>query len=658
MDFLKNLNDEQKEAVLHLEGPVLVIAGPGSGKTRVIEYRVLHLLEKGISPSRILLLTFTRKAAEEMLKRVALHNKSGLYVEGGTFHSFAYKIIKKYGDDFYSKNHLTILDENDSEDLISKVLKELHFRQEEIPKKDTLKNIFSLKINKNLSLEEVLEKYYSQFLENIESIRKVEKEYEKRKKENNYVDFDDLLILLRNILKSPRGKEIASLYDFVMVDEYQDTNFLQGEITYLLGKHIKNILVVGDDAQSIYAFRGASHKNIMLFPEMFPQAKIIKLEKNYRSTQSILDLSNAILFNMEEKFKKNLVSAKGILGKKPLFLSFPYAEEEAFWIVNKVLELKEKGVDFKKQAILFRSNYVSIVLQTALSKAKIPFKVFGGIRFYEMSHIKDFLAFLKVLANPKDEISWGRILSLFEGVGKKTTEVIVNFIRKKNNKEEIIKVLNGEELKLRKKGSLQELGILFTKLKLENKPTFVLNEVLDFYLPFFKEKFDDWPQRLQDLKTLIEISSNYTDIESFLADISVEIPENLKEEKDFLTLSTIHSAKGLEWEIVFVIGLQEGVLPSARAKDKEELDEEERLLYVAVTRAKEELYLSFNFQNRYWEVLPTRFLLRENVFQLLEYKDLSGRNFFNRELENFYLDENNDLEDEEGLNILDLKDII
>jgi len=633
VDFLKYLNEEQKEVVLFLSGPILVIAGPGSGKTRIIEYRVLNLVQEGINPQRILLLTFTKRAAGEMLERVARHNRKCLLVEGGTFHSFAYKLIKKYGKILNPKfnGKLTVLDQSDSEELIGKILKDFGDLREKLPQKDTLRNIFSLVVNKNLSLEKVIEKQYFQFEEQIENIRKVLERYEERKRENNYVDFDDLLVFSRNILKSKEGKMIGDQYDFVMVDEYQDTNPIQGEITYLLGKYTGNILVVGDDAQSIYAFRGASHKNIMEFPNLFPNTKIIKLEKNYRSTQSILDLSNEVLFNMESKFQKNLIAANEKRGKKPTLLCFENFESEAQWIVSEVLQLLEKGILLKEQAVLFRSNYISILLQTELAKHKIPFKVFGGIKFYEMAHIKDFLAFLKVINNFKDEISWGRVFSILEGIGKKTEEKLILEVKKTSNLNELVNLFqnfNGSKLVLLE---LQKLKNLLLEVSKNYNPTLVVNLIFNFYLPYFKEKFDDWPMRLDDLETLKNIAKDYESIELFLADISIEMPENLKFEKDFVTLSTIHSAKGLEWRAVFLMGVADDILPSYKSQTKEEIEEEERLLYVAITRAKEKLYLTFNLEknkNFYFKNL-SRFLKKENILNLLELVDFSENNFLN-----------------------------
>ncbi len=632
-EILKSLNEEQREAVVTLQGPILVIAGPGSGKTRVIEYRVLNLIRSGVDPKKILLLTFTKRAAKQMLERAAAHDERCGTIEGGTFHSFAYKLLRRYGEKLGLKKTLSVLDEGDAEELIGKIVNLLDFREqkESFPKKDTLKSIVSLSANKNLGLREVIERYFSHLSDFLPEIKTVAKRYEDQKKERGYVDFDDLLIHARDLLaKEEIGEAIAANYDYLMVDEFQDTNPLQGEITYLLGKRTGNVLAVGDDAQSIYGFRGASHKNIMDFPEYFPGTAMIKLEENYRSTQAILDLSNELLANMEEKFQKDLVSARGKTGEKPKLLYFGNAADETEWIAEKVLTLIQAGVPLREQAVLFRSTYASIMLQAELTKMRIPYKMFGGLRFYETAHVKDFLAFAKVIANEKDEISWGRILGLLPGVGRKTAETIWGKMEHATDLDRALLGLeqagisgrNADEI-LRLKEAIAEAA------RLKGDVCNLLGRILDFYLPIFREKFDDWPTRLSDLETIRDLSEEYGELDSFLADLSIDIPEgNDENEKEFLTLSTIHSAKGLEWNTVYLLGVAEGILPSKRSMDfKEDIEEEGRLLYVAVTRAKERLYLFFHLDDgrgRYLGNRISRFLEPANVFGAVFHEDLSG----------------------------------
>ncbi len=634
-EIIRSLNEEQREAVAAKNGPILVIAGPGSGKTRVIEYRVLNLVRSGVDPRRILLLTFTRRAARQMLDRAAFHDERCKQVEGGTFHSFAYKLLRAEGEKLGLRKNLSVLDESDAEELVGKILAASGFREgdkkEAFPKKDTLKKIFSLAANKNLGLEGVIERYFSHLRDFLAEIKEIGDDYTREKKEKGYVDFDDLLLYARDVLSlGGVGEKIASRYEFIMVDEYQDTNPLQGEITYLLGKRTGNVLVVGDDAQSIYGFRGASHKNIMEFPEMFPGTKIVKLEENYRSTQTILDLSNEVLANMAEKFQKDLVSAKGKTGERPKVLYFGNSEDETEWIAEKVLSLASSGTPLREQAVLFRSTYVSIMLQAELSKMKIPYKVFGGLKFYEMAHVKDFMAYARVIANYRDEISWSRILGMLPGVGKKTAEALWSEMENSGDLDQALSALEKFGLRTRNSVPMLKLKEALSEVSASRASVYdALGRIMDFYLPFFREKFDDWPTRLQDLETLKDLSENYDDLDSFLADLSIEIPEDRgEEEKDFLTLSTIHSAKGLEWNTVYLLGVADGVLPSKRSMDfEEDIEEEGRLLYVAITRAKERLYLFFHLEEgrgAYFGQRISRFLEPPNVFNALSHEDLSG----------------------------------
>ena len=355
-DFENSLNPSQFAAVTTIDGPVLVIAGAGSGKTRVIEFRVLYLVQNKISPNSILLLTFTRKAAREMLGRAGIHDPRCKNVEGGTFHSFAFKTLKQFAKTFGFSDSFSILDEGDAEEAIHRCCTKLGFfeREKRFPRKDTLRNIISMSVNKNIPIGEVLKKEYPHFLEYTSDIENIRKEYAKYKINRNYLDYDDLLIYLRLLLENEGIRNLLSQkYQFIMVDEYQDTNTLQDDITYLLAERHRNVMVVGDDAQSIYGFRGAFHKNIMKFPEKFPECKIIKLEENYRSTQSILDVSNAVLENMKNKYSKCLVSARKQIGIKPQLLFFKNSYEEAEWVASKIKELRDEGVSLTHQGVLF-----------------------------------------------------------------------------------------------------------------------------------------------------------------------------------------------------------------------------------------------------------------------------------------------------------------
>ncbi len=603
INFEKELNPAQLEAVHHLSGPALVIAGAGSGKTRVIEYRVLYLVQNHISPSSILLLTFTRKAAHEMLSRAEKHNSNCKKVEGGTFHSFAWKTLKNYGKIIDLSSSFSILDEDDSQQAIKRCMQSFSLDKRNVfPKKETIKSIISVSTNKEMSISEILDREYPHFLEYLPQIEDLKESYAKYKREKNYLDYDDLLVHLRTLLKDKTVREsLSRRYQYIMVDEYQDTNILQGDITYYLAEKHQNVMVVGDDAQSIYGFRGASHRNIMEFPKRFPRCKIIKLQDNYRSTQSILNVGNCILENMKNKYSKCLVSVKGKGGEVPKVLPFKDAYEEAKWIVDKIVEchLKEK-IPLFSQCVLFRSAYVSFPLQAELTKRNIPYRVFGGMRFQEMAHIKDIISYFRVVNNIRDEIAWRRLLLLMEGIGEKTATNII---------EDIISdgaLYLGKENWIEKNHKYpEELKKLHCMLKnissQEISPEEKFAVALSFYLPIFKEKFDDWNTRINDLFSLKQISSHYSSVEQFLVDLAVESPDkgvrdtemNIEQKERPLTLSTIHSAKGLEWECVFFLGLVDGVLPSYFAlKNEDDLEEERRLFYVGVTRAKKYLFLS------------------------------------------------------------------
>jgi len=627
----QELNKQQLEVVKTMDGPILVIAGAGSGKTRVIEYRVLYFVQSGILPQNILLLTFTKKAAQEMLSRAAKHDARCRYVEGGTFHAFAYRILKKYSgrmgfDEFF------ILDEADAEDAINICLNNYGTAKTEkrFPRKDTLRKVFSMVVNKNISVDDVLDSEFPNFLRYSFEVEKIRQDYIKYKKTKHLLDYDDLLIYLRDLLE--KNEDIRNLlsekYKYIMVDEYQDTNKLQADITFFLAKNHRNIMIVGDDAQSIYGFRGASHENIMDFPNKFAGCKIIKLETNYRSQQPILDVANAVLNNMRKKFSKELRSAKEKHGNKPDLLFFTNINTESQWIAEKVKDLELEGIDFKDQAVLFRYAYISIPLQLELNRRRIPFQVFGGLRFYETAHVKDVLAHFKILVNHKDEISWARILMLLEGIGPKTSARIIEDINQAASlKEAIEKITIHINKKAAYSKALAEMAALLKIMSFEEAGIDKQFEMLlEYYYPLLHGKFDDAMERMNDLRVIRKIASDYHSISDFLADFALESPEKTiaaPDQRNPLTLSTIHSAKGLEWEAVFLMGLVEGVLPVSFSLDKEDsIEEEHRLFYVGITRAKSRLYLSAHYegtfmgQNQFNQI--SRFLDSENVLSKLK----------------------------------------
>lgn len=609
-DIRRQLNPSQFAAVTTTDGPVLVIAGAGSGKTRVIEYRVLYLVENKVNPHSVLLLTFTRSASREMISRAARHDPRCKDIDGGTFHSFAYKQLKRYSKIMGFPESFSLLDGGDAGEAVHRCATKLGFYEKEkrYPKKDTLRAIISMSINKGISVGEILKKEYPHFLEYAPEIENLRKGYAAYKINKNYLDYDDLLVYMRLLLENDEIRDrLSGKYKYIMVDEYQDTNTLQGDITYFLSGRHRNVMVVGDDAQSIYGFRGASHENIMEFPKRFPECTIIKLEENYRSTQSVLDVANAVLENMKNKYSKCLVSAKKEIGEKPNLLFFKDAHEEAEWVAGRIKRQMDEGIPLGRQSVLFRSQYLSIPVQAELSRRNIPFEVFGGLKFYETAHVKDVMAHLKILVNPKDELAWNRVLMLIEGIGPRTSEHISEEILACTSFNGILDSIHRKH----SKGHKYSEGLAKLASLLKSVHTDKLNAgeqfgtVLDYYVPLLKDRFDDWHLRLNDLETLRQISMRYRSLEELLEDFAVEPPErgvwrvepSTPDEEKPLTLSTIHSAKGLEWESVFLIGLIDGVLPVAFSLDHEdEIEEEQRLFYVGVTRAKNHLYLSLHHE--------------------------------------------------------------
>lgn len=623
INYREQLNASQYEAVCAVEGNYLVIAGAGSGKTRTLVYRVARLTELGYDPSSILLLTFTRKAAREMLDRAAilLDNRCSK-INGGTFHSFANLTLRKYAKAVGLDNGFTILDQSDSEDVINLIRGQLNLSQHKkrFPNKQTIFKVLSLSANTRKSIEEIIEEEYPHFIEYTDKFLDIKKIYESYKKQNNLLDYDDLLIYLRNFLfeLNPAAKSFLNTIKFVMVDEYQDTNKLQAEIIQGLGQINQNIMVVGDDSQSIYAFRGANFKNIMEFPKLFKDVKIISLEENYRSTQEILNFSNYIIEHAIEKYPKHLYSRK-VGGELPGIVSASNENMQSRFIVERILELREEGVPLNDIAVLFRSSYHSFDLEIELNKANIPYVKFGGMKFIEAAHVKDLLSFLRIAANPLDFISWYRVLLLHEGIGPKKAQQIMDEIAKDN-----LSIKREPESTVNKKygDKIYNLFSLLHEIHTKNQlPADKAELALKYYEPLFIDKYDDWNKRKKDLDIFINISENYRSLDSFLADMALEPPQDTvidvdtsDKEKEFVTLSTIHSAKGLEWHTVFIIHAIDGFFPSTQSFDKlESLEEERRLMYVASTRAKQNLYVCYpmNIFDRYngtTYAKPSRFI--------------------------------------------------
>lgn len=600
VNYEEDLNEAQLEAVKSKDGPILVIAGAGSGKTKTLTYRVARLIEDGIKPENILLLTFTKKAAAEMLSRatIVLDNRCEK-VAGGTFHSFANIILRKYSKLLGLKNNFTIMDRADCEDVINHIVGQLFPKKEKrFPKKSTLLDIYSKSINKVTPTKQIIADEFPQFAHCEDKIIEVHKAYVAYKRENSVLDYDDLLLYIKLLLENNDGlrKRLSNEYKYIMVDEYQDTNTLQADVIRLLASEHNNIMAVGDDAQSIYSFRGANYRNILDFPRLFENTKIIKLEQNYRSTQNILKLTNEIISKAKEKYTKNLFS-NIVSPQVPALICAKDTQMEADFICQRILELLDEDISLSDICVLTRNARMSYNLEIELSKRAIPFQKFGGPKFMETAHIKDVVAHLRVILNPDDVISLTRILLLLKGVGASTV----------NNIMPIIKGDLKPDIKLLPSNKSQSLIPLFNTLgqlrdySTTKKPEEIVSAVINYYRPILKDKYDDFSKREKDLDHFEYLSTQYSNLEDFISDLALEPPDASVEgmykknsDDEALTISTIHSAKGLEWDSVFIIGAVDGRFPSAYSfNSEEEMDEELRLMYVATTRAKNNLYITY-----------------------------------------------------------------
>ncbi len=625
IDYEDLLNQSQFKAVTETEGPVLVIAGAGTGKTRTLVYRVARLIESGVKPGEILLLTFTRKAAYEMLNRASnLLDERCSRVEGGTFHFYCSKLLHIYHDAIGYPANFTIIDAADARDTIQFLRSRLDIQSLKVrfPNKNTLYSIFSSSLNKKTTIEKIVADEYPQFYQHLELIEKLFVNYKEYKKLNHVMDFDDLLTETRDLLvyNPDICKKVAAGNRYVMVDEYQDTNSLQAELSELFSSYHNNLMAVGDDAQSIYSFRGADHKNILQFPERFKNSKIIRLEKNYRSTQAILNLANQIIKQASEKFDKELFTdnESGVL---PGIVKASNNNDQSRFLTQMILNMREQGIELKNIAVLFRNGRDSFDLEIALNNMNIPYVKYGGQKFTEAAHIKDVLAHLRVFVNPLDTIAWNRVLMLIDGIGPKTAADLFKWIR---NSEKPYTFHTAGVANEKYLSQLKALAALFKKMQnAGGNVREILEKVVEYYQKFCEKRYDDYPKRLKDLQIFIDISGTYSSIQKMLEELALEPIESTafqteesQKDENPLILSTIHSAKGLEWHTVFIIQCLDGIIPSGYSvESKEKLDEELRLLYVAATRAREQLFFTYPAvsQNGYHDYFtnPSRFL--ENI---------------------------------------------
>lgn len=638
IDYLNSLNPNQYLAATTINGPLLVIAGAGSGKTRTVIYRTAYLLESGIPPEQILLLTFTRKAATEIVHRTAqlLKNNLADKIMRGTYHAFANHTLRHYAAMLKLPPNFTIIDTADSEDVIDLIRQEMHFskKHQAFPKKSRIQTIISKARNCNVTIEEVLRREYTALLEFTNDLNLLAEAYRQYKQANKLFDYDDLMDTLRDSLRDnlPFRKTMQKNYRYIMVDEFQDTNVVQKEILDYIAQGSRNIMVVGDDAQSIYAFRGANFENILTFPATYPDCKVVKIEQNYRSHQQLLNFTNAVANNAKLGYRKALFSANQTQ-VKPIVAKLPDQEAEAAFVVDKILELREKGIALSDIAVIYRATFHSNFIQTELLRRSIPYVVVGGIKFTERRHIKDIIACLRIVLNPFDAVAWNRILKLVPGIGQVTAGKIMETIQQQQGK------IDFSGLEKRKYGP--DLLLLQEAINQAMRPDVTIATKIEalknYYAPILRNLEADYEARLQDIDVLYTLACKYETLERFLSDFALDPPATqfqnqnaplIDESEDKpLTLTTVHSAKGLEWYAVFVPHLLDGLFPSVRAlKNMDQLEEERRLFYVACSRAKELLYLTMPFYFNSWDqyyTMPSRFLaeVHKNTFKIWKDRD-------------------------------------
>src|SRR6476646_10141178 len=658
IDYAAELNDQQLAAVTAQAGPILVIAGAGSGKTRTLTYRVAYLLENGIDPRNILLLTFTNKAAREMLNRVANLlpvDASGLW--GGTFHSVGNRILRRHGTALGYSSGFTIMDREDQKDLINTVVASAGIDPKEIrfPKCDVLAEIFSFVVNTEMQLESLLAEKFPYFLPLLDKIQEVRDRYEKKKKATNSVDFDDLL--QKTLLMFQQHERIAEIYrrqfQFILVDEYQDTNKIQADLVDLVAHDHRNLMVVGDDAQSIYSWRGANFQNILEFPKRYPDAQVFKIEMNYRSVPEILEVANAAIATNVRQFRKHLSATRESKTLRPALVALNDSSEQAQFVAQRILELRDENIDLNDIAVLYRAHYHALELQLELSRRGIPYQITSGIRFFEQAHIKDVTSFIRFVANPRDEVAFHRMVKLLPGIGNRTAEnlwraweaglvaaggpsVASAKVHDPGSREESAPAgvtapgysfgerLLAMNVPAKSKKMWAQLAHTLDEIAPggePNPPSEMITSVVEaIYDDYAKVNFANYQLRREDLDQLAAFARQFKDVHEFLSQLALisnvdaEAAPGQTNEKEAVNLSSVHQAKGLEFHTVFVIWLTDGMFPSSRSLDtRDALEEERRLFYVAITRARDELYLTYphmRLSGGYGDVFqrPSRFL--------------------------------------------------
>jgi DNA helicase-2/ATP-dependent DNA helicase PcrA len=618
IDYQAELNEQQFAAVSSAPGPALVIAGAGSGKTRTLTYRVAYLLDQGIDPKNLLLLTFTNKAAKEMMERVRELiplDLSDLW--SGTFHAIGNRILRRHADEIGLTRSFSIMDRDDQKSLMNTVVAECEIdtKQRRFPKADVLISIFSLVENTGVNLEDLLAVRYPYFEEWAAEIARVGEAYTAKKLDTNSVDFDDLLILPLQLLK--KNKDLCGLYQkrfqYLLVDEYQDTNAVQSELIHLLALPQNSVMVVGDDAQSIYSWRGADMDNILSFPDRYPDATVYKIETNYRSVPEVLNLSNAAISANKKQFQKTLRASRVGGSMTPALVPLEDPRAQANFIAQRILELRDEGIELEEMAILYRAHHQSLEIQMELTSRDIPFEITSGLRFFEQAHIKDIAAFLRFATNRRDEVSFKRCCLLLPGVGAATATKLwnawlkVGISRDENPPATFSQHLLKFSVPAKAKKDWEQLCYTLDELIIGDgyaRPSEMITSVLEgVYDDYMKASFENYDNRRQDIEQLILYSESFDDILELLGQLSLmstvdgePTGSQAAQDDEKVVLSSIHQAKGLEWKVVFLIWLTDGMFPNSRVLEADDLDmfeEERRLFYVALTRSKDELYLTY-----------------------------------------------------------------
>ena len=637
--YKSELNEEQFRVVTAPPKAALVVAGAGTGKTRAITYRVAYLIEQGVSPQRILLATFTNRASREMLRRVeSLTGSQNVHrVWGGTFHRIGNLILRRHAVSIGFDSNYSILDSEDAKDFINVCLEEamIDTKAKRFPKPEVVQDIISYANNTDSPIDEIVIEKYPYFETLIEQIKRVDTIYQARKIERNVMDYDDLLMNWKRLLieKPEIANVYADQFQHILVDEYQDTNKLQAEIIDLLAKKHRNVMVVGDDAQSIFAWRGAEFTNIYEFPKRYPEAELFKLETNYRSTPEILGLANVSIANNKRQFPKMLTPVKRSRDFKPALVPCSDVEQQSAFIAARILELRDEGTSLEDISVIYRSHYHSVELQLELARRNIPYRVQSGVRFFEQAHIKDVVSYLRLIVNPRDELAWKRVLKMIPGIGTATAARVFDAIataeesvslstnreRDAHGSSQALEYAGTRALKslesvprLRTSGPFRDFIVLLELLSSQenrNDPSKQISLILEHgYEAYLQENYENADSRAEDIRGLSLYAQRYDSTETFLSELALLSTEQFKEpqplvgeevisggeDDELLTLTSVHQAKGLEWKAVFIIWAAEGKFPSPRSlKEIDSEEEERRLWYVALTRAKDELYITY-----------------------------------------------------------------